>query len=113
VLTTHYLEEAELLCTRIGMLKAGRLVALDSTRNLLDTFSGLQLKLRLGREALPAGLEPHLISRQAIASPSGSTIMPNSSRCSSGCARRVRRSWSSTCSPRSRGSIRAHHERHA
>ena len=64
VLTTHYLEEAELLCTRIGMLKAGRLVALDSTRNLLDTFSGLQLKLRLGREALPAGLEPHLISRQ-------------------------------------------------
>ncbi len=53
VLTTHYLEEAEQLCTRIAMLKSGRVVALDSTRNLLDTFSGLQLELRLDRPALP------------------------------------------------------------
>ena len=53
VLTTHYLEEAERLCTRIAMLQSGRVVALDSTRNLLDTFSGLQLKLRLDRPALP------------------------------------------------------------
>ena len=35
VLTTHYLEEAELHCSRIAMLKAGRVVALDSTHNLL------------------------------------------------------------------------------
>lgn len=47
VLTTHYLEEAEMLCNRIGMLKAGRIVALDSTRNLLDNFSGHTLRLRL------------------------------------------------------------------
>jgi ABC-2 type transport system ATP-binding protein len=53
VLTTHYLEEAELLCTRIGMLKAGRIVALDSTRNLLETFSGLYLNLRVDRTVLP------------------------------------------------------------
>jgi len=39
VLTTHYLEEAELLCDRIAMLKAGRIVALDSTQNLLSAFS--------------------------------------------------------------------------
>jgi ABC-2 type transport system ATP-binding protein len=56
VLTTHYLEEAEQLCTRIAMLKSGRVVALDSTRNLLDTFSGLYLRLRLASEALPAAL---------------------------------------------------------
>ena len=56
VLTTHYLEEAEQLCGRIAMLKAGRVVALDSTRNLLETFSGLQLTLRLDREALPEGM---------------------------------------------------------
>jgi ABC-2 type transport system ATP-binding protein len=31
VLTTHYLEEAEGLCGRIAMLKAGRIVALDTT----------------------------------------------------------------------------------
>ena len=36
VLTTHYLEEAETLCERIAMLKQGRVVALDSTRNLLS-----------------------------------------------------------------------------
>ncbi len=55
VLTTHYLEEAEMLCTRIAMLKAGRIVALDSTRNLLENFSGLCLKLRVDGSALPAG----------------------------------------------------------
>jgi ABC-2 type transport system ATP-binding protein len=63
VLTTHYLEEAELLCGRIGMLKAGRLVALDSTRNLLHTFPGLRLKLRLDREELPPQLAPRLLER--------------------------------------------------
>ena len=40
VLTTHYLEEAELLCDRIAMLKAGRIVALDTTANLLAAFPG-------------------------------------------------------------------------
>jgi ABC-2 type transport system ATP-binding protein len=63
VLTTHYLEEAELLCTRIGMLKAGRIVALDSTRNLLETFSGLYLKLRLDRVALPVGISLNVTSQ--------------------------------------------------
>jgi ABC-2 type transport system ATP-binding protein len=47
VLTTHYLEEAEAHCQRIAMLKAGRVVALDSTRNLLQSFSGAQLSIRL------------------------------------------------------------------
>jgi ABC-2 type transport system ATP-binding protein len=40
VLTTHYLEEAEEHCQRIAMLKAGRVVALDTTRNLLANFAG-------------------------------------------------------------------------
>jgi ABC-2 type transport system ATP-binding protein len=47
VLTTHYLEEAELHCSRIAMLKAGRVVALDSTRNLLARFSGSRTKARV------------------------------------------------------------------
>src|SRR5258705_398494 len=64
VLTTHYLEEAEELCDRIAMLKAGRIVALDSTRNLLETFSGLVLKLRLDRDALPEGLQAELIANE-------------------------------------------------
>ena len=40
VLTTHYLEEAEQQCERIAMLKAGRIVALDTTENLLASFTG-------------------------------------------------------------------------
>jgi ABC-2 type transport system ATP-binding protein len=40
VLTTHYLEEAEALCQRIAMLKQGKVVALDTTANLLARFGG-------------------------------------------------------------------------
>jgi len=47
VLTTHYLEEAELHCSRIAMLKAGRIVALDSTRNLLAGFAGSRITARV------------------------------------------------------------------
>ncbi len=36
ILTTHYLEEAEKMCDRIGILNNGSLVALDSTKNLID-----------------------------------------------------------------------------
>ncbi len=57
ILTTHYLEEAEALCGRIAMLQRGRIVALDSTQNLLRQFSGHALSVRLaGDAALPAGL---------------------------------------------------------
>ncbi|UCD68199.1 MAG: ABC transporter ATP-binding protein [Betaproteobacteria bacterium] len=60
VLTTHYLEEAESLCTRIGMLKQGRMVVLDSTENLLKRFSALKLRLRMVGESLPDSLQPLL-----------------------------------------------------
>jgi len=64
VLTTHYLEEAESLCSRVGMLKQGKLVALDSTHNLLRGFSGIHLRLRLANGALPASLRPMLAAAQ-------------------------------------------------
>jgi ABC-2 type transport system ATP-binding protein len=46
VLTTHYLEEAESLCSRIAMLRAGRIVALDTTDNLLRRFTGHTLRVQ-------------------------------------------------------------------
>ncbi|HEX8011216.1 MAG TPA: ABC transporter ATP-binding protein [Casimicrobiaceae bacterium] len=49
ILTTHYLEEAEALCGRIAMLKAGRIVALDTTQNLLSRFAGLTVRLAAAR----------------------------------------------------------------
>jgi ABC-2 type transport system ATP-binding protein len=63
VLTTHYLEEAEALCTRLAMLKQGRVVALDDTGNLLRAQAGCQIQLRLSAE-LPAALLPQLLQRQ-------------------------------------------------
>jgi ABC-2 type transport system ATP-binding protein len=36
ILTTHYLEEAEEMCERIAILNKGNIVALDSTKNLLE-----------------------------------------------------------------------------
>jgi ABC-2 type transport system ATP-binding protein len=36
ILTTHYLEEAEEMCDRIAIINKGNVVALDSTKNLLD-----------------------------------------------------------------------------
>ena len=56
VLTTHYLEEAENLCERVAMLKAGRIVALDRTANLLRRFAAGALVLSLSGSPLPPAL---------------------------------------------------------
>jgi ABC-2 type transport system ATP-binding protein len=62
LLTTHYLEEAEELCGRIAMLKKGRVVALDSTRNLLDSVVGCRVRLKLSAP-LPGALSAQLIEQ--------------------------------------------------
>src|SRR4029453_13708043 len=54
LLTTHYLEEAEALCSRIAMLKQGLVVALDTTRNLLRGVTGVRLRLRLSPARRPS-----------------------------------------------------------
>jgi ABC-2 type transport system ATP-binding protein len=53
LLTTHYLEEAEALCSRIAMLKAGRVVALEKTSDLLQTASSHVLKLKIEGQLSP------------------------------------------------------------
>jgi ABC-2 type transport system ATP-binding protein len=53
LLTTHYLEEAEALCGRIAMLKAGRVVALERTSELLKAASSNVLRFKLDSQ-LPA-----------------------------------------------------------
>lgn len=58
ILTTHYLEEAEILCSRVAMMKQGEIIALDSTANLLNRVPGKNLRLKLGNAMLPQGLEP-------------------------------------------------------
>ena len=64
ILTTHYLEEAETLCERVAMMKQGKIVALDTTANLLSKLPGKNLRLMLGEAALPTTLLPMLKSGQ-------------------------------------------------
>ena len=58
LLTTHYLEEAEALCGRIGMLKQGRLVALDQTSALLAGTASTMLRFKTD-SALPPPIAAH------------------------------------------------------
>ncbi len=59
ILTTHYLEEAEELCSRVALLKQGEVIALDTTKNLLASIPGKNLRLRLNG-ALPTTLKAML-----------------------------------------------------
>jgi ABC-2 type transport system ATP-binding protein len=63
ILTTHYLEEAEALCGRIAMLKAGRVVALDTKQALLSRFAGITV--RLVAERVPDAWRPRVLREQA------------------------------------------------
>ncbi|HVA36262.1 MAG TPA: ABC transporter ATP-binding protein [Candidatus Dormibacteraeota bacterium] len=49
VLTTHYLEEAEALCERIGIIEGGRMVALETTEQLLRSHAREGLTISLSR----------------------------------------------------------------
>ncbi|MGK0288912.1 MAG: ABC-2 type transport system ATP-binding protein [bacterium] len=47
LLTTHYLQEAEELCNRIGVLDHGKLIALDDTSNLISNLTYRKVKIIL------------------------------------------------------------------
>ena len=38
VLTTHYMDEAEVLCDRVAIMDAGKIIALDSPQNLISSL---------------------------------------------------------------------------
>ena len=40
--TTHYIEEANILCDRVGIIREGRIVALDTPEALKSAFTGSQ-----------------------------------------------------------------------
>ncbi|MBC7455583.1 MAG: ABC transporter ATP-binding protein, partial [Massilia sp.] len=60
VLTTHYLEEAQAMCQRVAMLRAGKVVALDTMSALIRRISGSQLIVHVASGTLPDGLR-HLV----------------------------------------------------
>jgi ABC-2 type transport system ATP-binding protein len=65
VLTTHYLEEAQQLCSRIAMMKDGRIVALGSTAGLLAEFSERVLRVKLESGVLPPALAARAVPDSA------------------------------------------------
>jgi ABC-2 type transport system ATP-binding protein len=46
-LTTHYIEEAEKLCSRVGVIHQGRIIALDPTETLIRKMTADRVELSL------------------------------------------------------------------
>ena len=40
VLTTHYMEEAQQMCGRVGIMDHGKIIALDTPQNMIDSLGG-------------------------------------------------------------------------
>ena len=58
VLTTHYMEEAETLCRRLAIMDHGRILALDTPRNLINQLkASYAVKLTLDKPMTVAQLE--------------------------------------------------------
>ncbi|MDX2225417.1 MAG: ABC transporter ATP-binding protein [Rhodospirillaceae bacterium] len=59
LLTTHFLEEAQELCDRIAIINHGRLIACDSTENLLRKLDNKSVHFILSQplQAVPAALQ--------------------------------------------------------
>lgn len=57
--TTHYMEEAERLCHRVGIIDRGKLIALDTPRRLIESLGGgiIQLGLAAADERVRAAVE--------------------------------------------------------
>ncbi len=54
VLTTHYMEEAEVLCDRVAVMDHGRIITCDTPRNLMDGLStNATIRARVDTTAVP------------------------------------------------------------
>lgn len=76
LLTTHYLEEAEMLCDRIGIINFGLLDTVGETKSIIKDFTQREINLTLNQEvSIPEGL---LLERKnlsyRILIPAGKTI---------------------------------------
>ncbi len=67
ILTTHYIEEAEEMADRVGVLHEGRLVLVEEKNRLMQQLGKKQLTLHLQSplEAIPAALAGHALELSA------------------------------------------------
>ncbi|MBK7403490.1 MAG: ABC transporter ATP-binding protein [Phycisphaerales bacterium] len=70
VYTTHYMEEAQKLCSRVGVIDKGRLLALDTVDALIREHGGDSVVRieRAGGEERTQTAEPVAVLQQALAS---------------------------------------------
>ncbi len=72
VLTTHYLDEAEELADRVGVIDLGRLLVVDDKDALMQRYAGKTLRAKLG--APLAALPPPLAALGARLDEDGRTV---------------------------------------
>jgi ABC-2 type transport system ATP-binding protein len=61
ILTTHYIEEAELMADRVGVINKGELILVEDKAELMHKLGKKQMTLELQQKlgAVPAGLESY------------------------------------------------------
>ena len=60
ILTTHYIEEAELMADRVGVIRKGEIILVEDKAELMRKLGKKQLTLQLGQ---PLGALPEALSR--------------------------------------------------
>lgn len=65
LLTTHYLEEAEMLCDRIGILHQGSLEKIDSTQQLIEQLAQREVRISLQEKTVPI-THKYLVSQSDV-----------------------------------------------
>jgi ABC-2 type transport system ATP-binding protein len=72
LLTTHYIEEAEILCDRVGILNRGRLIALDTPQALTAQIGGYTVEsIKNGHRHYECVQDREEAQRRAQADPQG------------------------------------------
>ncbi len=75
LLTTHYIEEAEVLCDRVGILNRGRLIALDTPQALKAQTGAYTVESRRnGRRHYEYVQDREEAHRRALEEPQGVTV---------------------------------------
>ena len=67
ILTTHYIEEAELMADRVGVINKGELILVERKAELMRKFGKKQLRLELQQklDAIPPALAPYRLALAA------------------------------------------------
>lgn len=64
--TSHYMEEVEALCDRVGIMDRGKLIACDTVPNLISSLGGSMIEVGVGNSARLPALEAHLSTIELI-----------------------------------------------